>query len=73
MNKRNYLISCSEAQGKSPLETIKWMRRNFGDRGNGWDFGFSGVSGDRGNIWLELRDEKLIMMFEMWFETNDRQ
>ena len=44
----------------NPDETIKWCRRNFGTRGDGWDFyGFPVV---RIRIW----SHRLQFMYEMW-------
>lgn len=42
-------------------EIVRWCRRNFGDRGDGWEF--TGT-----NKYLEVRlwSSKLIMMWELW-------
>lgn len=44
-----------------PTQTIKWCRRNFGDRGDGWDF-TAGTRKVEVNIW----STKLITMYELW-------
>ena len=41
-------------------EVIKWCRRNFGARGDGW--GFSGGKSLEVTIW----SSKLITMWELW-------
>lgn len=42
-------------------EIVRWCRRNFGERGDGWDFNGT-------NKYLEVRlwSSKLIMMWELW-------
>lgn len=45
-----------------PTEVIKWCRRNFGERGDGWDF--SGGTKVEVTIW----SDKLKFMWEMWQE-----
>ena len=45
-----------------PKQVISWCRRNFGDRGDGWDF--SGGYKVEVTIW----SSKLIMMWELWQE-----
>ena len=37
------------------------MRRNFGERHQGWDFSLVG-----GCVTIELWDDRLITMYEMW-------
>ena len=48
---------------KNPSETIKWCRRNFGERGDSWDFigGFDRVT-------IIIWSHKLQFMYEMWYE-----
>lgn len=45
----------------NPTETIKWCRRNFGERGDGWDF----TAGTR-HVQLTIWSSKLITMYELW-------
>jgi hypothetical protein len=42
---------------------IKWCRRNFGERGDGWDF-TAGTRGVEVTIW----SSKLLMMWKLWQE-----
>ena len=49
------------AGNKDSLEVIKWCRRNFGDRGDGWDFAGSGKS-----LTIFIWSNKLQFMYEMW-------
>lgn len=46
---------------EDPSIIVKWMRRNFGERHNGWDFSLVG-----GCINIEIWDDRLITMYEMW-------
>jgi len=59
-NKRTYVYDC-RLKNQDPSTIVKWCRRNFGDRGNGWDFMLTG-----GNITIEIWDSKLKFMYEMW-------
>lgn len=43
-----------------PTTVIKWCRRNFGERGDGWDF--SGGLNPDVTIW----SSKLKVMWELW-------
>jgi len=45
---------------KNPKTVIQWCRRNFGERGNGWDF-----SGGK-NVNVIIWSKKLITMWELW-------
>lgn len=47
---------------EDPTTLIKWMRRNFGERNSGWDFSLVG-----GCITVEIWDDRLITMYEMWY------
>lgn len=42
-------------------EVIKWCRRNFGNRGDGWDF-----TAGRKHVQVTIWSSKLITMWEMW-------
>ncbi len=44
-----------------PTTVIKWCRRNFGPRGDGWDFSGSGKTVD-----ITIWSSKLITMYELW-------
>jgi len=46
---------------EDPSIIVKWMRRNFGERHQGWDFSLVG-----GCVTIELWDDKFITMYEMW-------
>ena len=46
---------------EDPTIIVKWMRRNFGERHQGWDFSLVG-----GCVTIELWDDKFITMYEMW-------
>jgi hypothetical protein len=46
-----------------PITVIKWCRRNFGDRGDGWDF-----SGTGKKVEVTIWSSKLQVMWELWQE-----
>ena len=46
---------------ENPAVIVKWMRRNFGERRQGWDFSLNG-----GCVIIEVWDDKFITMYEMW-------
>jgi hypothetical protein len=55
MSKKRYIST------KDQYNTIKWCRRNFGDRGDGWDFYRNGKE-----ITVEIWSSRLVTMWEMW-------
>jgi hypothetical protein len=59
-NRTFYLRDCSYHK-EDPSILVKWMRRNFGERHQGWDFSLVG-----GCVTIELWDDRLITMYEMW-------
>lgn len=59
-NKTQYTYDCNFRK-EDPTVIVKWLRRNFGERGNGWDFFMV-----KGNIIIEIWDDKLKVMYEMW-------
>ena len=46
-----------------PTQIIKWCRRNFGSRGDGWDF----MGGTR-HVQVTIWSSRLITMWELWQE-----
>jgi hypothetical protein len=44
-------------------DVIKWCRKNFGARGDGWDF-----YGTRQEYTIEIWSSRLITMYRMWKE-----
>ena len=42
-------------------EIIKWCRRNFGERGDGWDF-----TGGTKHVQITIWSSRLITMWELW-------
>ena len=59
-NRTVYNRDCSYHK-EDPSIIVKWMRRNFGERHQGWDFSLVG-----GCVTIELWDDKFITMYEMW-------
>ena len=45
------------------MNVIKWCRRNFGNRGDGWDF-----HGTTRGYTIEIWSSRLITMYRMWKE-----
>jgi len=59
-NKVQYVYDC-KAKKEDPINIVKWCRRNFGERGVGWDFLLTS-----GNVTIVLWDDKFKTMYEMW-------
>ena len=54
ISKMNYTVD------KNVLETLKWCRRNFGNRGDGWDF-----TGTDKKVTITIWSARLLTMFEI--------
>jgi len=48
-------------RNEDPSVIVKWCRRNFGQRGSGWDFYLN-----QGRVIIEISDSKYKVMYEMW-------
>lgn len=59
-NRKIYQRDCRYHK-ENPADLVKWMRRNFGERHQGWDFSFVSDC-----VIIELWDDRLITMYEMW-------
>lgn len=59
-NRKSYVYNCKK-KNEDPSVIVKWCRRNFGERGVGWDFLLTS-----GNVTLIIWDDKLKFMYEMW-------
>lgn len=59
--KTTWVYDCSETK-ENPVEVVKWLRRNFGERGQNWDFSFTQNS----KIIITCWDDKLKFMYEVW-------
>lgn len=59
-NERDHSKVIFRCEG-DPMQVIKWCRKNFGTRGDGWDFSGSGKTVD-----ISIWSSKLITMYEMW-------
>lgn len=59
-NKTLFTYDC-RSRKEDPSVIVKWLRRNFGDRGNGWNFFLN-----QGTVVIEIWDDKLKVMYEMW-------
>ena len=59
-NRKSYVYDC-KSKKEDPSIIVKWCRRNFGERGVGWDFLL--VSG---NVTIILWDDKFKTMYELW-------
>ena len=55
--KKYYVYNCKEKK-EDPAIIVKWCRRTFGNRGDGWDFSL--ISG---NITIEIWHDKLQVMY----------
>jgi len=59
-DKIQYVYDCKKKK-EDPAVIVKWCRRNFGERGMGWDFLFTS-----GNVTIILWDDKFKTMYELW-------
>ena len=50
---------------EEPAVIVKWLRKNFGERGQGYDFTLNFKSG---TVQIEIWDNKLKFMYEMWIK-----
>lgn len=55
-----YVYDCKKKK-EDPSVIVKWCRRNFGERGMGWDFLLTS-----GNVTIVLWDDKFKTMYELW-------
>ena len=60
VNGAQYVYDCKKKK-EDPTVIVKWCRRNFGERGVGWDFLFSS-----GNVTIVLWNDKFKTMYELW-------
>jgi hypothetical protein len=59
-SKTQYTYDCVYRK-EDPSIIVKWCRRNFGERGKGWDFILN-----QGRVIIEIREQKYKVMYEMW-------
>jgi hypothetical protein len=59
-NRVQYVYDC-KGKKEDPTVIVKWCRRNFGERGMGWDFLLTS-----GNVTIVLWDDKFKTMYELW-------
>ena len=59
-NKVQHVYDC-KSKKEDPSVIVKWCRRNFGERGMGWDFLLTS-----GNVTIILWDDKFKTMYELW-------
>jgi hypothetical protein len=59
-DKVQYVYDCKKKK-EDPSVIVKWCRRNFGERGMGWDFLLTS-----GNVTIILWDDKFKTMYELW-------
>ena len=59
-NRTSYVYECIKKK-EDPSIIVKWCRRNFGERGVGWDFLLTS-----GNVTIILWDDKFKTMYELW-------
>ena len=55
-----YVYDC-KSKKENPSVIVKWCRRNFGERGCGWDFLLTS-----GNVTILVWNDKFKTMYEMW-------
>jgi hypothetical protein len=50
---------------EDPSVIVKWLRRNLGERGSGYDFALNHRSG---TVQVEIWNSKLNFIYEMWIK-----
>lgn len=60
--RKQYTYQCKEKK-EDPADIVRWCRRNFGHRGEGWDFYWHG-----GNVIIEINNTRFQTMYEIWKE-----
>lgn len=63
LSSRTYYTYDFRFKKEDPATIVKWLRANMGNRGSGWDFMLSTTNG---TIHIEIWDDKLKFMYEMW-------
>jgi hypothetical protein len=61
---KQYTYNCREHK-KNAIDIVKWMRRNFGSRSEGWDFLYI-TSTD--TLYITLSNDKYIVEWELVYE-----
>ena len=56
-----YVYDTTSPGNDSPVDMVKWLRRNFGNRGEGWDFTFS-----KKRVIIEIWRPELCTMYMMF-------
>lgn len=59
-DKVQHIYDC-KSRNEDPSVIVKWCRRNFGERGVGWDFLLTS-----GNVTIIIWDDKFKTMYELW-------
>jgi hypothetical protein len=59
-NRVQHVYDC-KSKKEDPSVIVKWCRRNFGERGSGWDFLLTS-----GNVTIILWEDKFKTMYELW-------
>lgn len=59
-SKHIYTYDC-RFRKEDPSKIVKWLRKNFGERGHGWDFCLNQKS-----VIIEIWDTKFVTMYEMF-------
>ena len=62
MYKSRFIYRCKDLN-EDPAVIVKWLRRQFGERGIGWDFQLTG-----GNITIEIWNTKYEVIYRLWKE-----
>ena len=58
--KVSYIYECKE-KNEDPRIIVKWCRKNFGERGVGWDFLLTS-----GNVTILIWNSRFRVMYELW-------
>ena len=59
-SRHTYVYDCRYRK-EDPTKIVKWLRKNFGERGSGWDFILN-----QGSVIIDIWEPRLVTMYEMW-------
>jgi hypothetical protein len=57
---RTFVYDC-RGKKENPEIIVRWLRRNFGERGNGWDWYLAS-----GKVCIEITEPKYVVIYELW-------
>ncbi|NDB83889.1 MAG: hypothetical protein EB127_14375 [Alphaproteobacteria bacterium] len=56
---KTFVYDC-RSKKENPEIIVRWLRRNFGERGKGWDWYIAS-----GKVCIEIAEPKFVVMYEL--------